>query len=111
MPPFAQGLQTLAGIVGHAGLAVVQESALRLNGAAPHSAAQLIELRQTKMIGIIDDGIGVGMSTPLSMMLVLEQHIIGLVDEVGHDAGKLAFLHLPMRHSQLGLRHEAPSVC
>ena len=96
----------LRDLAKHPVLAVHQKGVCR--AAAPaDTSAQLIQLRQSHLIRIMnDDGIDVGNIQTCLDNGRGDQHVDLTVNEIIHDLLQLRFLHLAVRVDDIGLRHE-----
>ena len=76
--------------------------------AAPHPPAQLVELRQAKVVGTVDDDrVGVGDVQPILDDRRRHQHVDVAVGKTHHHIFQLALVHLPVTDRDDGLGHQA----
>src|SRR5947209_1906534 len=105
------GLETLARVLGQVLVARVEEVGVRLLGAPPHAAAQLVELREPELARAVDDDrvhardVEAGLDDRRA-----DQHVVLGVRELHHDALEPAFVHLPVRDDEPGVRNELPQA-
>ena len=84
-----------------------QQVCIRMPMGTADAAAQLIELRQAKFIGTIDDDrVGVGKIEPRLDDRRTNQDLGFVVEKVEHDFFQLPWSHLAVRHGDFRFRHQ-----
>ena len=85
----------------------IEEICVRLVGASPHAAAQLVELSESQPLRVIhDDGIDVRYVQPVLDNGAAQKDISLFVREGHHDAFQLPLVHLAVRHYHPRLRDD-----
>ena len=83
-----------------------QQVAERLAVAAPHAPAHLVQVTQTKAMGIInDDGVGVGYINAVFNNSGREQHVVVVVNEAHDYFLEFLRLHLPVPDGYAAVGH------
>jgi hypothetical protein len=101
------GAQALLRRLGQAPVRVVEQVGVGLVPAAPHAAAELVELGQAEIAGFIDDdGVHVGDVQPVLDDRAADQHVVRALAELHHHSLQRVFIHLPVGHRHVHLRHE-----
>ena len=104
---FRNRLQTHARFVRNVRLLVVQKIRKRARGTAPDAPAQLIQLRQTKTVCVIDnDGVGVRNINAAFDDGGANQHIVLARRKFTHHRFELVFMHLPVTDAHARFRHK-----
>ena len=74
---------------------------------APDAAAQLMQIGQAVVVGLVDeDRVGVGNVEPAFDDRRGQQNIELVVDEIEHHLFELALGHLPVADADAGLGHD-----
>ena len=86
---------------------VVQEVGVRALASAPHATAQLMQLRESVLIGPVDDqSIGVGDVQPRLDDRRRNEHIVLALPEVDHDLLEHTFRQLTVGDRDARVRHQ-----
>ena len=86
---------------------LVEQERVRLVVRAPDAAAQLVELREAELVGVVDDDrVDVGNVDPVLDDRRRDEHVDLAVDEARHDRLELVLAHLPVADRDARLRHQ-----
>ena len=108
---FGNGFQSFFRIRGNGLWWRCEQVGVRLVVRPAHTAPQLVQLRQAKFVGPLnDDGVGAGDVDTGFDNGGADQHIEPLVVEVRHDLLKLALAHLTMSHSHTRFGNQSAQV-
>jgi hypothetical protein len=101
--------QPVVGGLGERRLAWIKEVGVPAFAAAPHPAAQLVQLREAERLGPLhDQGVGIGdVQTGLDDRRA-DQDVVVAVPEPLHRLLQLLLGHLPMRNHHACLGHQGP---
>ncbi len=106
------GGHAAAGISRDQGFARQQKVGVGAVAAAPHAAAQLVQICQPEAVcAVNDDGVGVGNVNAAFNDGGGEQDVCFSCHEVAHDELKLALVHLPVANNNAGVGHELVQPC
>ena len=93
------GVQTLRSLFGEAVNFGHHQIRIGLMVAAAHAAAQLVQLRQTKLVGARNhNGVGRGHINARFNDGGAEQHVVALGHKIAHDFFQISLRHLAMGH-------------
>src|SRR5215471_16654644 len=108
MREFADRFEPRLGGLRERAMRLIQEIRVRLVRAPSDAPAQLIELRETEAIGIVDDDrIDVWYVESVFDDGRRDEHVEAAFDEVDHDRLELALAHLPMPDADSRSRRKA----